>query len=334
MGVATVGAIPAGFPAPRLPAVAPNELALLVEGAGTLVLVSFCSMMTTARGFAAKNGYAIDGNRDFVALGVADLASGLTGGFAVSGADSRTAVVDAAGGKTQVTSLVAAAVMAAALVFFTGPLAALPSAALAAILVSSAIGLFDVGSLRTYWRVSPAEFRHSVVAMLGVMTVGILAGILVAVAMALLRLLVLASRPHDVVMGVVEGKDGSFEVTDEPGAEPVPGLIIYRFDAALLFFNAERFQTRVRELVAAAEPKPRWVLYNAESATLLDLTGAQALEAVRAELAAQGITLAVARAKGLFAAMLERTGETARIGEAHLFPGLRAGVEAFRNQRP
>ena len=334
MGVAAVGAIPAGFPAPRIPAVAPGELAPLAAGACSLVLVSFCSMMTTARGFAAKNGYAIDANRDFIALGVADLASGLTRGFAVSGADSRTAVADSAGGKTQVTSLVAAAAMAAVLIFLTGPLAYLPTAALAAILVSSALGLFDLRSLRRYYRVSGAEFRHSVVAMLGVMTVGILPGILIAVGLALLRLLAIASRPHDAVLGLVEGKDGTYDVAEEAGAKTIPGLIVYRFDAALLFFNAERFQSRVRELVEAADPKPRWVLFDAESAPLLDLTGADALESLRAELAAQGITLAVARAKGFFGALLARSGVAGRIGQEHLFPTVQSGIRAFRERRP
>ena len=151
---------------------------LLVPWSMRITLVSFCSMMTTARGFAAKNGYAINVNQDMFALGVSDLASGLTRGFVVSGADSRTAVANSAGGKTQVASVVAAAAMAAALMFLTRPLAYLPTAALAAILVSSALGLFDVASLRRYYRVSPAEFRHSVVAMLGVMTVGVLPGVL------------------------------------------------------------------------------------------------------------------------------------------------------------
>src|SRR4051812_9540463 len=240
-GVAVVGPVPAGFPTPHIPAVRASDLWPLVDGACGIVLVSFCSMMTTARGFAAKNGYPIDANRDMIALGVCDLASGFSRGFVVSGADSRTAVADSAGGKTQVTGLVAAAAMAAVLLLLTAPLAYQPSAALAAILISSALGLFDFAAMRGYYRVSKPELRHALVAMIGVMTVGVLAGVLVAVALAILRLLRLASRPHDAVLGRIEGKHDAYGVGGE-GGETIPGLLIYRFDSSLLFFNADYFK--------------------------------------------------------------------------------------------
>lgn len=327
-GVAVVGHVPAGFPTPRIPLVGAGDLWPLLFGACGIVLVSFCSMMTTARGFAAKNGYAIDTNQDMIALGVSDLASGLSRGFVVSGADSRTAVADSAGGKTQVTALVAAAMMAAVLLFLTAPLAYLPTAALAAILISSALGLFDVSSLRSYYRVSRPEFRHSVAAMLGVMTVGVLPGVLIAVGLALLRLLRLASRPHDAVLGMVEGKDGAYG-TEGEGGRTIPGLMIYRFDASLLFFNADYFKDRVLALSNDADTLPTCVLFDAESVPVLDITGADALEALRTELSGRGSVLAIARAKGLFRVMLERTGVAERIGTAHLFPTVRAGVQAF-----
>ena len=327
-GMAVVGPVPAGFPTPRIPALVEGDLWPLVLGACGIVLVSFCSMMTTARGFAAKNGYAIDTSQDMIALGVCDLASGLTRGFVVSGADSRTAVADAAGGKTQVTALVAAAAMAAILLFFTAPLAYLPTAALAAILISSALGLFDVASLRGYYRVSRPEFRHSLVAMLGVMTVGVLPGVLIAVALALLRLLRLVSRPNDAVLGRVEGKEHAYGTGGE-GGKAIPGLLIYRFDASLVFFNADYFRSRVLALSSGADTPPRWLLLDAESMPFLDVTGAEALETLRGELAARGAVLAIARAKGLFRLMLEQTGLAERIGAAHLFPAVHAGVQAF-----
>ncbi len=332
-GVAVVGPVPAGFPMPRVPAVHASDLWPLIDGACGIVLVSFCSMMTTARGFAARNGYPIDANRDMIALGVCDLASGLSRGFVVSGADSRTAVADSAGGKTQVTALVAAAAMAAVLLFLTAPLAYLPAAALAAILISSALSLFDLAALRGYYRVSKPEHRHAVVAMLGVMTVGVLPGVLVAVGLAILRLLRLASRPHDAVLGRVEGKHDAYGVGGE-GGKPIPGLLIYRFDSSLLFFNADYFKDRVLALSDAADPPPRWLLFDAESVPVLDVTGAEALEALRAELAGRGTVLAVARAKGLFRAMLERSGLAEKIGAAHLFPAVHAGVQAFLATQP
>jgi high affinity sulfate transporter 1 len=328
-GVSVVGAVPAGFPPPRIPSVTLSELWPLVFGSFGIVLVSFCSMMTTARGFGAKNGYPINANQDMIALGVSDLASGFNRGFVVSGADSRTAVADSAGGKTQVASIVAAVTMAAVLLFLTRPLAYLPRAALAAILISSALGLFDIASLRRYYRMSHPEFRHSLVAMLGVMTVGVLPGVLIAVGLALVKLLSLASRPHDAVLGILEDKDGVYTASEEQGGRTTPGLIIYRFDSSLVFFNADYFKERARTLISGANPRPRWFLLDAESMPFIDVTGAEGLEEFRLELARQDIVLAVARPRGLFRVMLERTGVADRIGAGHIFPTVHAGVEAF-----
>ena len=333
-GVAVVDAVPAGFPVPRIPPVGTSELWPLIVGACGIVLVSFCSMMSTARGFAAKNGYAIDVNQDMIALGVSDLASGFSRGFVVSGADSRTAVADSAGGKTQLTALVAAATMAVVLMFLTRPIAYLPTAALAAILVSSALGLFDVASLQRYYRISRSEFWLSVIAMLGVMTVGVLPGVLIAVGLALLKLLRLASRPHDVVLGLVQEKGDVYSAVEEEGGRTIPGLIIYRFDSSLLFFNADHFKDRVRAIIRNANTKPKWFLFDVESVPVLDITGADALEELRAELAGLGVVLAIARAKGLFRVMLDRSGVSEKIGRQHIFPTVHAGAQAFLATQP
>lgn len=333
-GVSVVGAVPAGFPAPRVPDVRLSELGSLAFGAAGIVLVSFCSMMTTARGFAAKNGYSIDVNRDLIALGVSDLASGLSRGFAVSGADSRTAVADASGGKTQLTSITAAAAMALVLLLLTEPLAYVPTAALAAILISSALSLFDFASLGRYYRASRAEFHHALVAMFGVMTIGVLPGVLVAVGLAILRLLYLASRPHDAVLGPVEGQPGDFSVVAPGEDRHIPGMLIYRFDSALVFFNAEYFLERVRTAMAGAPGPLQAVLLDAEAMPALDVTGAETLDELRTALAERGIAFGVARSKGIFRAVLNKSGVTGRIGEDRLFPTVHHGVEALRTSRP
>ncbi|HSR90683.1 MAG TPA: SulP family inorganic anion transporter, partial [Gemmatimonadales bacterium] len=295
-----------------------------------IVLVSFCSMMTTARGFANKNNYPIDANQDMIALGFSDLASGLSRGFVVSGADSRTAVADTSGGKTQLTSVVAAMAMALVLLLLTGPLALLPKAALAAILISSAIGLFDIASLRWYLRVSPAEFWLSIVAMLGVMTVGVLHGVLIAVALTLLRLIALASRPRDAVLGEVDEQSGLYGQLGENGSTPIPGLLLFRFESAIVFFNADHFKERVRTVLRQTNPKPRWFLFSAESTPALDITGGETLEELRAELEEQGIVFAIAKPRGRFEAMLRLTGVADKIGPERIFLTIRAGVAAFR----
>jgi high affinity sulfate transporter 1 len=326
-GVAVVGVVPSGLPLPRVPSsVAPNELGTLALDACGIVLVSFCSMMPTARGFAAKNGYRIDANQDFIALGMSNLASGLGQGFVVSGADSRTAVGVAAGGKTQVTSIVAAAAIAAVLMFLTGPLAYLPRAALAAIVISAVIGLFDLVPLIYYYRVSRAEFYMSIVATLGVITLGVLPGILITVGLALLRLVSLAANPHDAVLGIIDDPTGGY-ASDEPDARKIPGLTIYRYNASIVFFNADHLKDRVRALLA--ESSPSWLLIDAGPSPVLDVTGAEALDTLRGELAGRGIVLAIARPHGLFRTILDLSGVSERIGSERLFPTVREGVNAF-----
>jgi len=326
-GVRTIGTIPAGLPAPHIPSIAAADLGPLALGAVTIMLVSFCSMMTTARGFAAKNGYRIDPNRDLMALGVCDLVSGLTRGFVVSGADSRTAVADSAGGKTQMTSIFTSIAIAVVLLFLTAPLAYLPSAALAAILISSSIGLFDLHSLRRYYHVSKPEFRHAMVAMLGVMTIGVLGGVVIAVGLAILRLLMLGSKPHDAVLGETEA-DGFVNIATEPSAKPISGVVIYRFDASLLFFNADYFASRVRQVISDAGSKPSVFVLHAESIPVLDITGASVLESLHVELAQAGIELRIAKSKGVFRIMLEQSGVADTIGRERLFASIRAAVDS------
>jgi MFS superfamily sulfate permease-like transporter len=167
------------------------------------------------------------------------------------------------------------------------------------------------------------------------MTVGVLPGVLIAVGLALLKLLRLASRPHDAVLRPDKGEDGQFVATKEGNdAVTIPGMIIYRFDSSLLFFNADFFKDRVRTVIAEEHSRPRQFLLDAEAIPLMDITGADALDAVHSELARHGIVFAVARAKGLFRLMLERTNLTERIGREQLFPTVRAGIQAFLEGPP
>jgi high affinity sulfate transporter 1 len=327
-GVALVGAVPAGLPVPTIPSVGVHDVTTLLSGAAAMALLAYCSMMPTARGFAAKNGYTVDANREFVALGASNIAAGLAHGFVVSGADSRTAVADAAGGKTQLTGIVAAAAMTVVLLWFTAPIALLPRTALAAIVIFSAIGLFDVRSVRGYYAVARVEFYLALITTVGVLTLGLLPGIGIAIGLALLKLLSLAARPHDTELGLIRANGGAY-ATEESEGERIPGLLIYRFAGPLLFFNADYFKERVRRAVAGAATKPRWLLLDADSTLFLDITGAEALEEIRAELERGGIVLAVARAKGLFRTVLERSGLVERIGKERVFSTVHAGAEGF-----
>ncbi len=232
-GVAVVGALPAGLPGLIWPHFDQEILKLLLGGALGVALVSFSSGMVTARSFAARNRYDIDVDQEFIALGACQIASGLSQGFAVTGADSRTAVNDEMGGKTQMVGLIAAATMAVVLFFLTEPLRYLPVAALGAVLIVAAIGLFDIAALRKMWRVNRAECVLSLFTMLGVIWLDLLQGILLAVGSALLLLIKRTSRPPDAVLGHVPGMRGWHDVADHQEAITNPGLMVYRFTPGL-----------------------------------------------------------------------------------------------------
>jgi len=255
-GVAVVGAVSPGLPSLGVPSVTAGDLRTLAVDALGIALVSYCSAMLTARSFAAKNHYEIDANQDFIALGVANLTAGLSRGFVISGADSRTAVNNAVGGKSRVTGLVAAAATAGVVLFLTGPIGYVPSAALAAVLIMAGIGLLDVATLATLRRVAPFEFRLSIATTIGVLLAGVLPGILIAVALAIVKLLALAAHPGDAILGEIPGQDGYHDIAGHADAKTVPGLIVYRFDAAPLFVNADRFKQRIRAVVASAAAPP------------------------------------------------------------------------------
>ena len=297
-------------------------------GAAGLALISFNSAMVTARSFAVKNRYEINSNQEFIALGVADIGAALLQGFAISGADSRTAVNDSVGGKSQVTGLVAAGVILIVLLFFTASLALLPIAVLAAVLINASLGLFDLASLRRLRRISRHEFRLSLVALLGVITAGVLQGVVVAVVLALIMLIIRASNPHHAVLGRTP-QHGFHDVATHPDAVASPGLLIFRFDSSLVFFNADAFKARVRRLVADAAPGLKAFVLYAETMPLLDTTGAATLDELERELADKQITFAIACARSPVRMML--TLAEVRLGTGHdlLFPTVESAVASL-----
>jgi MFS superfamily sulfate permease-like transporter len=225
-GIAILGVIPAGVPPLRLPRFPEDDIPSLLGSAAGLALVLFSSGMLTARSFASKGGYEIDADRELAAFGAANLASALSQGFAVTGADSRTAVAAAAGGRTQVTGLVAAATIAAVLLFLTGPLRYVPIAALGALLVFASISLIDTRTLREIWSIDRTEVGLAVITTLGVVALGAINGILIAVGLALVRFVKLTARPRDEVLGTVAGLPGLHSTERHPDAKTFPGLVL------------------------------------------------------------------------------------------------------------
>ncbi|AIN56850.1 SulP family inorganic anion transporter [Pseudomonas soli] len=328
-GVAILGPVPAGIPELAWPQSSLAETKSLLRDALGIATISFCSAMLTARSFAARHGYAINANHEFLALGVSNLAAGISQGFAISGADSRTAVNDMVGGKSQLVGIIAALVIALILLFFTAPMAWIPQAALGAVLLMAGWGLIDVKSLKTIRKLSRFEFWLCLLTTVGVLGLGVLPGIVFAVTLAILRLLYSIYQPTDAVLGWVPGIEGQVDVRQHKDARTVPGLLVYRFDDAILFFNADYFKMRLLEAVQNVD-KTQVVLFDAEAVTSIDVSGIAALREVRDTLAAQGIHFAIARARGTFLRMLVRSGMAREMEENLLFGSVRAGIRAYR----
>ena len=328
VNVKVVGAVPAGLPAFRVPHLRMEQLNMIFGGAVALALVAFSSSMITTRSFAARHRLDVDVDREFIALGTCNIAAGLSQGFAVRGADSRTAVNDMMGGKSQVSGLVAAGTMAVVLLFLTGPLRYLPVASLGAVLIVAAMGLVDLLSLRHLWEVSRQEFAVSMVTTLGVIAVGVLQGILVAVGIAVLLLLKRVSRPPDAVLGRVAGLKGFHSVDEYGDAVTHQGLVLYRFGSAIVFFNASYFKKRVLEILRV-RGDIRWFIVDGSTINLVDSTAAEMLEALASELSLRGVHLGLANFRNEARATLERTGVLAQTGADFVFPTLKSAADAF-----
>lgn len=328
-GVELLGEVPAGLPQLSWPQTSLEELKSLLRDATGITVVSFCSAMLTARSFAARHGYSINANHELVALGLANIGAGVSQGFAISGADSRTAVNDMVGGKTKLVGVVAALVIAATLLLLNKPLGWVPMPALGAVLLLAGWGLIDVQALKGFWKLSRFEFSLCLLTTVGVLSVGVLPGIFVAVSIAVLRLLYYTYRPSDAVLGWMHGIDGQVELAKYPQATTLPGLVIYRFDAPLLFFNADYFKQRVLAVVDGSE-RPNAVLLNAEAMTNLDISGLATLHEVQQILKAQGVHLSLARVTGQTLDLLQRSSMLGEIKPPLVFSSVRSGVSAYR----
>lgn len=326
-GVHVVGDIPGGFPTPALPQLA--DLQLLALPAVGVLLVGYTDNVLTARAFGRRAGHPIDANRELLALGAANAGTGLLQGFPVSSSGSRTALGVAAGARTQVYSLAALAAVVLVLVALRPLLAAFPDAALGAIVVFAATKLVDLAGFRRLRRFRFSELALALAALVGVLVVGILPGVLVAIGLSVAELLRRVARPHDAREGVVPGLAGMHDIRDYPQAAQVPGMVVYRYDSPLFFANAEDF--RRRALLAADEAGPglRWFALNVEANVEVDITALDALEDLRAELEKRGVVLALARVKQDLLVSLRAYGLAERIGEDRMYPTLPTTLEAY-----
>jgi high affinity sulfate transporter 1 len=327
-GVSLVGTLPKGFP----PLTVPNpvsDLPLLVAGAVGIALVALTDTISTASAFAARTGQEVDGNGEMIGIGAANVAAGFFQGFPVSTSGSRTAVAEQAGAKTQMTGVVGAALIVLMLVLAPGLLKNLPNPTLAAVVIAASLSLADIPGTARLWRQRRTEFALSVAAFLGVALLGVLEGIAVAVALSIFNVFRRAWWPYQTTLGRVPGVPGYHDREMYPEAEQLPGLVIYRFDAQLFFANARTFRDQIRRL-AAAEPRPRWIVIAAEPITDVDTTAADMLADLDEELNAAGTSLVFAELKDPVRAKLERYQLIGPLDPDHFFPTLEAAVEHFR----
>lgn len=327
-GVATVGEIPAGLPQLSVPDVGLQDVLALLPGAVGIFAVGFADGVLTARSFAGRRGQYVSANQELVALGAANAAAGLTQAFPVGASGSRTAVNDQMGGRTQLVGLFSAITIAIVLLFLTAPVALLPKACLGAVIVVAAIGLISREDWRGLAHVGRSQVLIAAVTMVGVLTVGVLQALVVAVALSILDIVVRSAKPHDAVLGWVERLGRYGDASLHPSARLTPGVLVYRLDDKLFFANSRYFSARVLEAVAAAPTPTRWIVFDAEGVPDIDASGIEALELLIAQLRRSEISFAVARLKTPLLALFDRSGLTEAVGPENFYPNVERAVQA------
>lgn len=328
-GVAVVGPVPRGLPPLALPHLGAEDLGMLLPAAIGVAIVGFSDNVLTARAFAAREGVGLDTNQELLALGAANLASGAAQGFPVSSSGSRTAIGDSLGSRSQLHSLVALGAVVVSVACLGPVLAAFPRCALGAMVVYAGVRLVDVPEFRRIAAFRRAEFTLAVGTTVGVLVLGVLPGVLVAVALSVLDLVRRVTRPHDGILGYVVGVAGMHDVDDYPQAHPVPGLVVYRYDSPLFFANAQDFTRRALGAIDSAPTPTHWFLLNAEANVTVDLTAADALDSLRREVERRGVVFAMARVKQELRDDLERAGFLATVGEERIFMTLPTAVQGY-----
>ncbi len=328
-GVSVVGPLPQGLPSFQIPRVAAGDLAALAAGAVAITLVSFADTSVLSRTFALRGGYEVDQNQELLALGAANVATGLFQGFSISSSSSRTPVAEAAGAKTQLTGVVGAVCIALLLVFAPALLQNLPNATLGAVVIAACLSLVDVQGFVRLYRVRRGEFALAIVCFLGVALLGVIQGIFIAVGLALLGFIWRAWRPYDAVLGRVEGLKGYHDITRYPEAKRIPGLVLFRWDAPLFFANAEVFREHVLQAIADAPTPTKWVVVAAEPVTDIDVTAAEALSALDDDLEKAGIELCFAEMKDPVKDRLKHYGMFTKLGTDLFFPTLGRAVDRY-----
>jgi sulfate permease, SulP family len=332
LGVAVVGQIPSGLPSLQIPQVGLADFRILLPAALALAVLIFADELLVARVFSRRNRYNLDPNQELTALGAANISCGFFQSFAIGASSSRTVVNDDMGGKSQMVGLIAAGLVVVFLLYLTSLLQNLPKVVLGAIIIVAAASLIDIREFRSLNLIRHSEFYLSVLTLFGVLVIGIVAGIAIAIAFSLAEFILRIYRPHTSVLGTGEGVDGYHMIAPGGYNQVSPGLIVYGFNAPLFFANAPYLLDQVRDLISTADPPVKCLLLDAEAIPDIDTTAADTLKELHQELQENGTQLAIARANKPLRETMRLTGLENLIGVNNFYPSVRNGVEACQDR--
>lgn len=329
-GVAVVGVVPSGLPTPGVPDIDGGDVGALIAAAGGLMLVIYSESLGAAQTFAAKHGYEIDPNQELIALGVANAGSGALGGLAGGGSLSQSAVNESAGARSEISPLVAAALIVVTVLLLTPLFKNLPEAVLAALIIHAVSHLMDVAELRRYYAERRVEFWLALATLVAVITLGVLPALTIGVTAMLLLVIRHASQPHVAELGRVPGVPGAYgSLRIHPGYEPVPGMLVLRLETPVLYTNAAPVVHRIKQLVGEADPTPAAVILEAGGTDRLDITSAELLGQLVADLHSAGVDLALADVHAPVLRMARRSGLLDQLSEDRVFHSVDEAVEAL-----
>jgi MFS superfamily sulfate permease-like transporter len=329
-GLDVIGPVPGGLPSLKWPDVSWHETLDLLPVAASCFVMIIAQSAATSRVYATIHKERVDENADILGIAAANAAAGLSGAFVVNGSPTQTAMADQAGARSQFAQLVFAAVVLVVLMFFTGPLQYLPRAVLASIVFTIAVGMIDLPGLAGIRSESRGEFLLALLTAAAVPAIGVERGILIAIALSLVRHVRHSYRPHTWVL--VPNASGRWTPAPaEPGSQTEPGLIVYRFGADLFYANADRFADEARALVATAPSPVRWFVVDAGAMTDLDYSAARTVRDLLDELTAKRVNVAFARVSAYLRADLERHRISQRVGEARVFATLHEAIDWIRS---
>jgi high affinity sulfate transporter 1 len=330
LGIHIVGEIPAGLPHFGIPdGLGWSQLLAIAPGAVGVALVAFVESVAIARAYSTKYGYEVDANQELVAIGVANIGSGFSGAFVVDGSMSRTAAADGAGAKTQMVSLVAAVAILITAVALTSLFYNLPEATLGAIVIHAVWKNINFRKISKYRTITGLDYATAVVAMLGVLALGLLEGLILAALLGLVVLLFGTKQRNTATLGKVPQTEVYRNLANFPEGETYPGLLILRFDGALFFANAHDFINAVRRAIANADPTPKVVLFDGESINGIDATAIITLMEFQTQLAKTDIQLRFARIKTEVMIVMERGGLLEEIPVEYFYDSVQAAVDVY-----